>query len=101
MSCELYSYHYTNANFKGNQEELETKFFAEIKALYSSNIVSNLYCCKFIVSAFPGGLNLCTFHELYSYYYTNAIFQENQEELETNFFCRKRQNLLILRSMTT
>ena len=34
--------------------------------------------------------------ELYSCYYTNAIFQENQEELETSFFCRKRQNLLIL-----
>ena len=29
-----------------------------------------------------------------SNYYTNAIFQENQEELETSFLCRKRQNFI-------
>ena len=65
------------------------KIFSGVKTLYSSNIVSNLYSCKSIVSTFPGGLYLCMSRELYSYYYTNAISQENQEELETRFLCRK------------
>ena len=29
---------------------------------------------------------MCTSCELYRYYYTNAIFQENQEDLETKLF---------------
>ena len=43
---------------------------------------------------FSGGLQLCTSGELYSYYYTNAIFQENQEELEIDFPSRNKRVIL-------
>ena len=35
-------------------------------------------------------------HELYSNNYTNAIFQENQEELETNFLFKNKGLILFL-----
>ena len=67
----------------------QKQIFAEIDALYSSNIYSNLYCPKLIVSTFPEGLHLCSSPVLYSYHYTNAIFQKNKEELKPNFLSKK------------
>ena len=47
------------------------------------------------ISTFSGGLHLCTSCEMYSYFYTNAIFEENQEKLETNFLCRNKGLILL------
>ena len=44
----------------------------------------------FTVSSFPVGLHLYTSYESNSCCYTNAIFQENQEELRTNCICRNK-----------
>ena len=95
-SSELYSYYYRNAIFLKNQEELKQVFFAGIKIRYFSNIVPGLFCPSSTISTFPEGLHLCMSFGLYSYHYTNEVFQKNQEELETSFLWRKRQNLLIL-----
>ena len=69
-------------------------FFSRIKVCYCSNIVSGLFDPTSTIMHFLGGLHLCTFCDLNSYYYTNAIFQENQEELETKFLCKNKRLLL-------
>ena len=58
--------------------------------LYIYNIDSSLYCHNFTVSTFSGGLHLCTSCDSDSCFYTNTIFQENQEELGTNCICRNK-----------
>ena len=84
-SCELYSCYYTKEIFQENQEQLE-RCFLGIKASYSSNISSSLFFPNSTINTFTGDLHLCMSYELCSYNYTNAIFQENQEELETSLF---------------
>ena len=64
--------------------------FAGIKVWDCSNIDSGLFCPSSTLSTFQGVYILCMSRELYSYYYANAIFQENQEELETNFLCSNK-----------
>ena len=78
MSYELYSYNYTNTISQENQEELKQILFPAIEDLYFSNIAFSLYCSKFPVSTFSGGIHLCLSSESYSFHYTNAIFHENQ-----------------------
>ena len=73
-------------NFPGKPGRARSKFhLKKLKPWYHSNIVFILYCPKFTVSTFSGGLHLCTSSDLNSNYYINAIFQENQEDLETKF----------------
>ena len=93
-SSDLNSYYYTSAIFQENQEEPETKFSSRIKACYCSNIVSGLFNPTSTITHFSGGLHLRTSCDLNSYYYTNAIFQENQEELETKFLFKNKGLLL-------
>ena len=69
-------------------------FFAEIKASYCPNIVSGLFSSGSTISTFSAGPHLCMSCDLNSCYYTNKIFQENQEELEANFFRRDKDLIL-------
>ena len=63
---------------------------AEIKPWYHSYIDSSLYCRNFTASTFPGGLHLCSSCDFNSCCYTNPIFQENQQEQETNCIGRNK-----------
>ena len=92
--CDLNSYYYTNAIFQKNKEELETKFLCKNKRFLLFNIVSGLFNPSSTIRHFSGGLHLYTSSDLNSYYYTNAIFQENQEGLETKFLFKNKGLLL-------
>ena len=90
MSCDLNSYYYTNTILQENQEELETMFLCRNKGCHSSNIVSGLFSPSSTINTFSGGLHLCMSYGLNSFFYTNAILQENEEKLETNFICKNK-----------
>ena len=64
--------------------------FEEIKPSYQSNIDSSLYCHNFTVRTFPGCLHLCSSWDFNSRCYTNPIFQENPEVLETSSIFRNK-----------
>ena len=58
-------------------------------------MVPSLYCPNFTIDAFSQGLHMCMSSDLNSYYYTNAILQQNQEKLETNLFAETKPDAIL------
>ena len=74
-------------NFPGKSGGVRNKFSLQeyrLDTVLTSVLV--YFVLAPLLALFSGSLHLCTSCELYSYYYTNVIFQKNQEELETIFW---------------